>query len=73
MPCGSGPGAPGGEALGDPDEVTAAALEDLEDHWAETMPEVYDTAFEPLRGGYVPYGPDTPLPSCGHRAPRPTS
>ncbi len=60
-----GPDAPAGETLEDPDEVVEVALEDLRSYWASTMPEVYDTAFEPLRGGYVPYGPDSPLPACG--------
>ena len=57
--------APSGEALEDPDEVATAALEDIEAYWASAMPDVYDTGFEPLRGGYVPYGPDSALPSCG--------
>ena len=59
------PEAPDGDVLADPDDVVELALDDLRTHWTETMPEVYDTGFEPLRGGYVPYGPDSPLPSCG--------
>ncbi len=59
------PDAPAGEVSADPDEVAQLALDDLREYWADTMPDVYDTGFEPLRGGYVPYGPDSPLPSCG--------
>ena len=56
---------PDGEIVEDPDQVVDIALADVEAYWARTMPEVYDTPFEALRGGYVPYGPDAPLPSCG--------
>ncbi|HEX4901455.1 MAG TPA: neutral zinc metallopeptidase [Acidimicrobiales bacterium] len=56
---------PGGAPPGDADEVVAIALEDLEAYWADAMPDLYDTDFEPLRGGYLPFGPDTPLPRCG--------
>ena len=59
------PEMPPGEVLTDPDEVTELALEDLRTYWAGTMVEVYDTDFRPLTGGYVPYGPRSPLPACG--------
>lgn len=49
----------------DPDDVVAAALDDLADYWAEAYPLVYGDRFEPLRGGLVPYGPDTVVPECG--------
>jgi predicted metalloprotease len=49
----------------DPDDVVALALDDLEEYWERTMVEVYDVRFEPLRGGYVPFGPDSDLPRCG--------
>jgi len=66
-----GPGSPAGPvdpgALGDADAVVTLALRDLESYWEEAMVEVYDTRLEPLRGGYVPYGPGTPLPSCGEQ------
>jgi len=59
------PGAALPEPQTDADRVVATALADLEAHWAEALPELYDVAFDPLRGGYVPYGPDTALPRCG--------
>src|SRR5690606_21227222 len=59
------PEVPAGEVLADPDEVTEAALEDLRAYWSKTMVEVYDTELRPLSGGYVPYGPRSPLPACG--------
>jgi len=63
---GPGPDVPrSDEVLGDADEVVAVALEDLEAYWTDAMPDVYDVRFEPLRGGYLPFGPDTPLPRCG--------
>lgn len=49
----------------DPDDVVDVALRDLEEYWGETLDEVYDVEFEPLQGGYVPYGPGTALPRCG--------
>jgi len=60
-PAGGGLPAPRTDA----DEVVAAALGDLESHWADALPDLYDVELEPLRGGYVPYGPGTPLPRCG--------
>jgi predicted metalloprotease len=53
------------EVLEDPDTVVDLALEDLGTYWAVAMPRLYHIDFEPLAGGYVPYGPDAPLPSCG--------
>jgi predicted metalloprotease len=50
---------------GDLDALVVAALGDIEDFWAETYPEVYGAPFQPLTGGYHPYGPDTELPRCG--------
>ncbi|MCO8129283.1 neutral zinc metallopeptidase [Acidimicrobiia bacterium EGI L10123] len=59
------PEIPAGEVLTDPDDVTELALEDLRTYWSRTMVEVYDIEFRPLAGGYVPYGPRSPLPACG--------
>jgi len=59
------PATPLPEVRTDADQAVATALADLEVHWTEALPDLYDVAFEPLRGGYVPYGPDTPLPRCG--------
>lgn len=49
----------------DPDETVQLALDDLAEYWGEQFPRVYDGPFEQLRGGYVPYGPNSPLPECG--------
>lgn len=59
------PELPAGVVVTDPDEVTELALDDLGTYWAAAMEDVYGTAFEPLAGGYVPYGPRAPLPRCG--------
>lgn len=62
------PPVPDGEVVQDPDDVADLALSDLEGYWATALPDLYGVEFEPLRGGYVPYGPDTPVPSCGPEA-----
>ncbi|HZA75330.1 MAG TPA: neutral zinc metallopeptidase [Acidimicrobiales bacterium] len=49
----------------DLDALVAAAIDDVEAYWTETYPEVYDGPFEPLAGGYHPYGPTTEMPTCG--------
>lgn len=49
----------------DLDALVAAAIDDVEAYWTETYPKTYDGPFEPLTGGYHPYGPDTETPSCG--------
>ena len=44
-------------------ELTAASLADIEAFWVETYPQLYGSEWQPLQGGYAPYGPDTiPLP-----------
>jgi predicted metalloprotease len=61
-------GPPGEDQPETPDNVhdtIEAAVNDIETFWEENFPEVYGSEFEPLQGGYFPYGPDTdPLP-CG--------
>jgi predicted metalloprotease len=49
----------------DLDALVNGAISDVEAYWTETYPRVYDRPFEPLAGGYHPYGPDTELPRCG--------
>lgn len=46
------------------EQVVQASIRDIEAFWADTYPATYDGPFEPLQGGYHPYGPDTPLPPC---------
>jgi predicted metalloprotease len=44
-------------------QVTTALLDDIEAFWVETYPQLHGEEWQPLRGGYAPYGPDTrPLP-----------
>ncbi|NEK86374.1 hypothetical protein GCU60_11480 [Blastococcus saxobsidens] len=62
------PDAPAGEVtvLGGTDEpadvVARNALADLESYWAEQLPAVFGTAFEPLRGGYFSVDPAALVP-----------
>ena len=53
----------------DLDQVVTAALNDVQDFWVETYPQVYDGPFEPLQGGFHPYGPNTQPPPCGSPPP----
>lgn len=64
----SGPGEQP-ETPDDLDDVVEAALNDVQDFWVETYPQVYGTPFEPLQGGYHPYGPNTAPPPCGSPPP----
>ncbi len=57
-------GGPDPATLG-PDAVVDLAFRDLGEYWKTTFPDVYGGRFRPLRGGLVPYGPDTPVPACG--------
>lgn len=52
----------------DPDQVVEVALDDLQAYWSDAYPDLYGGSFRPLGGGYVPYGPTTPVPSCGSDA-----
>jgi predicted metalloprotease len=49
----------------DPDDVVRIALDDLGTFWEDAMPAVYDREFWPPTGGFVAYGPGTPVPPCG--------
>lgn len=51
------------------DDVVEAALNDVQDFWIETYPQVFGSEFQPLQGGYHPYGPDTAPPPCGNPPP----
>jgi predicted metalloprotease len=57
------------ETPDDLDDVVTAALNDVQTFWSEAYPDVYGSPFEPLTGGYHPYGPDTPSPPCGNPPP----
>lgn len=47
------------------DAIIEATLDEVEAFWEETFPEVYGGNFVPVSGGFVPYGPNRELPSCG--------
>jgi predicted metalloprotease len=51
------------------DDVVESALNDVQDFWVETYPQVFGGQFQPLSGGYFPYGPDTAPPPCGNPPP----
>jgi predicted metalloprotease len=65
-----GPGADGGpNPAPDPDAVVQAAIDDVNEFWERTYPDVYGGAFQPLSGGFHPYGPNTEPPPCGNPPP----
>jgi len=47
------------------DAVIFAALDEVEAFWADEFDEVAAGRFEPVEGGFFPYGPDTEIPECG--------
>ena len=49
----------------DPEVVVARRVHDVEDFWARTYPDLFGTPYEPISGGFFPYGPDTDVPPCG--------
>jgi predicted metalloprotease len=51
------------------DQVVQAALTDVNAFWARSFKKLYGTAYEPIGGGYWPYGPDSEQPPCGEPAP----
>lgn len=48
-----------------PEDLEVEALNDVEAYWEEEFPEIYGSDFEPVDGGFIPYGPDTEVPDCG--------
>lgn len=51
------------------DEVVEAALIDVDDYWERTYELVYATPWEPIGGGFWPYGPEGEQPPCGSPPP----
>ncbi|HUW03741.1 MAG TPA: hypothetical protein VMW08_15400 [Acidimicrobiales bacterium] len=47
------------------EEVTDAALQDVEEFWSRTFSDVFGTPYEPLSGGFFPYGPTSNPVPCG--------
>lgn len=51
------------------DAIIEITVEEVEAFWVDQFPEVYGEPFEPVSGGFFPYGPDRPQPPCGTPAP----
>jgi predicted metalloprotease len=51
------------------DEVVQAALEDVDAYWDREYEDLYGDPYEPISGGFWPYGPDSEQPPCGTPAP----
>jgi predicted metalloprotease len=49
------------------DVIIEAAIEDVEAFWADEFATAVGGTFEPVSGGFFPYGPDRNLPTCGGR------
>ncbi|MGI8626070.1 MAG: neutral zinc metallopeptidase [Geodermatophilaceae bacterium] len=47
-----------GATDGEIDTTARNALADINDFWSQTLPELFDTEFEPLTGGYFSIDPD---------------
>jgi predicted metalloprotease len=51
------------------DQVVEAALTDVNSFWNRTYEELYGDPYQPIQGGFWPYGPDSEVPPCGSPAP----
>jgi predicted metalloprotease len=49
------------------DVILEAAIEDVEAFWEDEFPSAVGGTFEPVSGGFFPYGPERALPTCGPR------
>jgi predicted metalloprotease len=47
------------------DVIILAALDELETFWDDEFSTVASGGFQPVGGGFFPYGPDTEIPGCG--------
>lgn len=47
------------------DVIIEAAIEEVEKFWDDRFPDLFGDRFQPVSGGFFPYGPDRPLPECG--------
>lgn len=48
-----------------PEDLELEALADVEEFWEERYSQIFGGEFEPVAGGFHPYGPDTEIPDCG--------
>ena len=49
------------------DVIIQATIDEVEDFWDEEFPDAFGNEFEPVSGGFFPYGPNRELPTCGGR------
>src|SRR5262245_40320484 len=47
------------------DAIIEATIGEVETFWDDEFPRVFGDDFEPVSGGFFPYGPDRELPECG--------
>jgi len=47
------------------DAIILASIDEIERYWDEEFSEVAAGSFQPVAGGFFPYGPDRELPTCG--------
>lgn len=47
------------------DIIIEAAIDDVEAFWDEEFASAVGGTFQPVRGGFIAYGPDRALPTCG--------
>jgi predicted metalloprotease len=58
-----------GEDAPTSDQVVEAALVDVDAFWSRTYEDLYGDPYEPISGGFWPYGPDSEQPPCGNPPP----
>src|SRR5687767_11288183 len=51
------------------DAILEVALAAVEEWWVDEYPRLYGEEFEPISGGFHPYGPDRDEVPCGEPAP----
>lgn len=61
-------GLDGGEAPTS-DQVVEAALTDVDAFWSRSYEDLYGGPYQPIEGGFWPYGPDSEQPPCGSPPP----
>jgi hypothetical protein len=51
------------------DQVVRAALTDVDSFWSRTYEDLYGEPYQPIEGGFWPYGPSSEQPPCGSPPP----
>jgi predicted metalloprotease len=47
------------------DVIIEASIDEIEEYWDERFSDVVGGEFQPVSGGFFPYGPERELPECG--------